>query len=456
MSGTGSLLIRNLRDKGDYAKAVKAQDELLKIAIANDAKIARARKGYIAGEVPALTSEQEKDPAELQADVAKQEADLISNLQSLGFRYAEIQTIVGKIADPDTYFKINQTFPSIKRELEKSYNIKLITPTFFLDWLVKYLDRLDRASGFIPASSSETESQKSKFDIGGSSEAQQALIPEAEMTGGTPSKATKASPVYTNYEDFKKATLGNKKAFLTSRVKSYVDSLNNPSKELRNQIKNIRAVIKTATKSNEEDLDTIYLENQDVINYSIPEEVPPAKKEGEGLIMKPKGKGLRVVKIGKGILVEQQPSYRPLGKYLININQLENQDILNVKYPSLAGVPKFHPTAVSDIFKDFIIDLLDNGKPNTRIYDQLPPEERQMFEKIATGAGVFQTLKLKKTLTDQDKIDNDRFTLLKGEYLAGNNSNSLLKELRRLVIKFMNNGRLHKTEAINFLLELSI
>jgi hypothetical protein len=86
----------------------------------------------------------------------------------------------------------------------------------------------------------------------------------------------------------------------------------------------------------------------------------------------------------------------------------------------------------------------------------LPIDERKLFEKVATGAGIFHSLKLKKTITDTDRDENDRFNLLKGEYLAGNNSQKVLQELRRLVIKFMNDGRIHKTQGMNFLMELSI
>jgi hypothetical protein len=41
MSGTGSLMIRNLKKPSDYSKAVMTQDELLRIAIFNDANVAQ-------------------------------------------------------------------------------------------------------------------------------------------------------------------------------------------------------------------------------------------------------------------------------------------------------------------------------------------------------------------------------------------------------------------------------
>jgi hypothetical protein len=112
--------------------------------------------------------------------------------------------------------------------------------------------------------------------------------------------------------------------------------------------------------------------------------------------------------------------------------------------------------AISDVFKDFLIDLLDTGKVNNRTYEQVPMEERKLFERIATGAGIIHNLKIKKTITNQDAEDNKRFELLKGEYLAGNNSNAVLKELRRFVIKFMNEGKITKNSGMTLLMELAV
>jgi hypothetical protein len=99
---------------------------------------------------------------------------------------------------------------------------------------------------------------------------------------------------------------------------------------------------------------------------------------------------------------------------------------------------------------------MENGKANQRIYDQVPLDERKMFEAVASGAGIFDTVKMKRTTTKQDKEDIERFTLLKGEYLAGNNSVSVMKELRRFVIKFMSDRKISKKDGMDLLLELSI
>ena len=182
-------------------------------------------------------------------------------------------------------------------------------------------------------------------------------------------------------------------------------------------------------------------------------------KQGKGV-----GRSVRVKKtpvkrsklIGKGIDLEERPQYLTLGKYVINYGQLADKDILNVKYPSLGRIPALPPVAISDVFKDFLIDLLETGKVNKRAYEFIPIEERKLFEKITTGAGLIHKLGIKKTISDSDKEEADRFELLRGEYLAGNNAQSVIRELRRFVVKFMAEGKIRKNEGMNLLVELSI
>ena len=173
---------------------------------------------------------------------------------------------------------------------------------------------------------------------------------------------------------------------------------------------------------------------------------------GSGIKPTPKKKMM----VGKGLSVKQTPSYIEYGKYAIHLPQLEQQDILNVKYKSLGNIPKYKPIAVSDVFRDFILDLLDNGKVNPRVYNQIENAERKYFEEMSMGAGVWNALGLERTTTSNDEQERNRFEILKGEYLAGNNSPKLITELKRLLIKMMNDGRIKKSQGTELLIELSL
>jgi hypothetical protein len=162
------------------------------------------------------------------------------------------------------------------------------------------------------------------------------------------------------------------------------------------------------------------------------------------------------LKVGRGLSVVEEPTFREFGKYAIHIPMLENKDLLNIKYKSLGPVPKFKlAIPVSDIFKEFLLDVLASGKPNPRVYSQIEPDERKLFEEMSIGAGVWTSFGLKRTTLDTDVEESKRFELLRGEVLAGNNNPKILKELRMLVIKFMNTGKIRKNEGLNLLMQLN-
>ena len=182
-------------------------------------------------------------------------------------------------------------------------------------------------------------------------------------------------------------------------------------------------------------------------------------EEGMGLYKMtriPIRKGMVKKKIGGGIAVQSTPTYAEFGKYAIHLPQLHNKNTLNIKYKSLGAIPTLKPITISDDFKDFIMETLEKKSVNERALKKLPTHEISYFERAVAGAGLLETFKMKRSNTDEEKKDLDRFNLLRGELIAGNNSDKLVKELRSLIVKFLNTGRIHKAEGMNLLQELSV
>ena len=586
MSGTGSMMIRNLRKPSDYSKAVMTQDELLRIAIANDANISSARANYQRGEVEPITAQQLKSPAELQADQALQERVGLDNLLRL-FQYREASSIIAELT-PDEIFTMNQSFPMIERDINKKFAKSLLSPTFFIEYLRKFREELEASKGVSTNLSSITNKfntltdnitdlqailpTKQQFDdlernLAGAFRqlpdyiVQPILDRLNRLQNSIPSKREFQVVAQDNellqFETL--AMLQDLTANMPTQVQlqRIIDDINSGRvdailgfKELQDALAGItdvqldgleelkREIAQTGKSGTQKDieieaqislpvpniptlalakriisgtparatglyviysdgrseeidsrgLDKAYRGNQDFKDWcdaniggkptisnlkeyinnnakagsssssamtdATSKETFSTEKSGFGL--KAKNGRIRTKKIGAGINYEPEPIYRKFGKYVINNQQLKERDILNVKFPSLGRIPQFKPTPISDVMKEFILELLDTGKVSNRIYEQIPIEERQLFEKIATGAGILNALKLKRTISNEDKEDNDRFTLLKGEYLAGNNSVALLKELRKLVVKFMSQGKISKHDGMNLLIELSV
>jgi len=580
MSGTGSMMIRNLRKPSDYSKAVMTQDELLRIAIANDANLSGARANFQRGEIVPISAQQLKSPAELQADLALQEKLGLDNLLKL-FQYREASSIIAEL-NPDEIFTMNQSFPQIEREINKRFAKGLLSPTFFIEYLRKFREELEASKGVSTNLSSITNKfnaltdnltdmmailpTKEQFDeldrnlyttfqdlprylvepvlerlnrleqnipskrdlqiLSQDSEINQfeTLAMLQDLTANMPTQVQVQKIIDGITEGRFDATQGFQ--YLQDALAGISDAQLDGLEELKREINQsgkaggqrdidivsqislpIKSIpilalarrIKSGTPggavtvykifsngSNEEidraGLERDYRDNLEFKDWydatirnklslsnlktyiteagglsrttSAESATDIGVKSGFGL--KAKNGRIRTKKIGAGVKYEPEPTYRQLGKYVINIQQLKERDILNVKFPSLGRIPQFKPTPISDVLKEFILELLDTGKVSNRIYEQIPIEERQLFERIATGAGILNALKLKRTVSNEDKEDNDRFTLLKGEYLAGNNSVALLKELRKLVVKFMSQGKISKHDGMNLLIELSV
>jgi len=599
-----NMLLRNFRNPSDYEKAKMTQDQLLAVAISNDANTSRARKAYKRGEVPVPTEMESADNDELMMDKSKVYNEALSNVKSLGFKGTQASSIVAQMDDDDTMFKMNQTFPAIYKDITSRFDKRLLTPEFFLNYLTQYLNNLDASKGltanmlgtaynqFVDTGADLRRLMPSQDDIRvliddvagrAFTEGQrrylipiierlndlEASLPNDEeydvfesMSQNNSAEAfriaqqiqneTRSLPTRKDFvelmEEIQSGRLPNEE--IVRRLNDFVsgvsakdtDALNNIlailtpeelpqmySKEVSSPIGRLGQLdrrIFRLTDEGPKEITTYYVKemkkspsvkkmqggidfvnlgvrgikeffedaedlltmkqpssnatqsaminapsSQGGISFKIEEradqkgdQVVAEDEEEENVFAGATGKDgfgirktkMKVIKIGKGIAVEQQPKYRELGKYAIHYGQLVNNDILNVKYKSLGGIPQFKPVAISDVFKDFLIDLLDTGKVNNRTYEQVPMEERKLFERIATGAGIIHNLKIKKTITNQDAEDNKRFELLKGEYLAGNNSNAVLKELRRFVIKFMNEGKITKNSGMTLLMELAV
>jgi len=535
MSGTGSLLIRNLRKPTDYARAVQTQDELLRIAIANDANIAEARKLSNSGEVQLPTQQQLKSSAELQGDIALQENEARNNLGQL-FNYRDTTKIIAELSSNEL-FVLNQAFPDIERILKKKFNLALLSSQFFIDFLRRYIDELDTTKGLktsnnlfqrkfdiltdnlidikqtVPTKDIFTKIKKSleKLHSKVSPSTLNPLIEKVkEIERVIPTKTELDNIDYLRETDKQEIIANLQEATNNLPTKTafenFLSNYDNQKITLRDYIEQIAIYIDGLRADQVRDLSTIRdniredIEGlkQNIREGTIPKKQnigrpkkPPAvegelyegepsgpeweafleRKQNEKIgssssvstpstvnlyEVKKAGKGIKTRKIGKGIEYEPEPTYKEFGKYVIHMPNLKEKDILNVKFKSLGRIPKYKPISISEVLKEVILDLVDTGKINHRIYSQVPMEEKKLFENISHGAGILHKLGIDKVVSPQEKHDVERFNILRGELMAGNNSIVLEKELRKLVVKFMHDGRISRSDGLNLLMELSV
>ena len=169
---------------------------------------------------------------------------------------------------------------------------------------------------------------------------------------------------------------------------------------------------------------------------------------------KVKKKGRPPVKIGKGIDVQiPQDTYKTFGKHLIHYPSLRDDYKLSIKYPSRSkNVGKVK--VVSPEYRELLMDMLERGVLSDRMYDKLVNEEKEHFNQAVKASGLMETIKLKPI--DEDKKDLvERFKVLRGQFIAGNNAPTLIKELRSVILHFMEKGQIQKQDGYDLLKELS-
>jgi len=111
------------------------------------------------------------------------------------------------------------------------------------------------------------------------------------------------------------------------------------------------------------------------------------------------------------------------------------------------GYPKsFQPKTISNEFKNIMLDIILHDDFNEDSYAGLTDEEQKYFDEICVyskifladtdgSSGVSEKLAKLNSFSARDKKEMfNRFNLLRGEVLSGNNSIEVLKEMRNILL----------------------
>jgi hypothetical protein len=173
------------------------------------------------------------------------------------------------------------------------------------------------------------------------------------------------------------------------------------------------------------------------------------------------GRGLKkrrgVVIRGRGLGQPQpQERYNRFGKYVIHTPSLQ-KGVFNIKYPSLANIAGLPSTHMSQAFRDFVLSVLQTGRLNMKAYRELTESERQLFNKAARRAGLEDILGIDDDAFQHEEARRQllqRFEVLRGEVMAGNDAPAIKKELKKLVTAMITEGLITQTQGLGLLVEL--
>jgi hypothetical protein len=185
---------------------------------------------------------------------------------------------------------------------------------------------------------------------------------------------------------------------------------------------------------------------------------------GEGIIIKGKmaGRGLAKPKINKPYrqsiahLMDKPPEkpkpYTQFGRYFINKHRLEGEGIVAFRQPSGNTIGSLPTEKVSPRLAKVIKTLVGKGIPSYEDISALDKAEKEKLCKITKTCNVDNPAI--PVMKSEDKQEEDRFNILRGEIIAGNDNPKIAKEFKVMLMKFVAEGRIPKRQANEILHEL--
>lgn len=171
---------------------------------------------------------------------------------------------------------------------------------------------------------------------------------------------------------------------------------------------------------------------------------------GRGL----KGKKSFSEKIDKSISsLPETKSYVPFGKYVLNHRRLADNKLMvkTIKGGAVTGIPTL---AISPVLGGIIKKMVGGALPSYNEMSSLSEEEQNTLYKIFKISQVDNVDMLPAPNKTKEEEEFNRFQILKGQILAGNDSKELIKEFKVMLLKFIHNGKVPRGQGMEIVCDL--
>lgn len=148
------------------------------------------------------------------------------------------------------------------------------------------------------------------------------------------------------------------------------------------------------------------------------------------------------------------PSYVKFGKNLINQHKLQHR-IVDLRSILGHGIKNYNSVKVSHGVSKILRDMIRGRGISMDDYCDLDVEDQAFIHKLASKSKILDTLNLPTPKITKDEEEKNKFEILKGQIIAGNDSRELIKEFKSMLVKMSNDDRISKKEAREVLLDLA-
>lgn len=194
---------------------------------------------------------------------------------------------------------------------------------------------------------------------------------------------------------------------------------------------------------------------------SLPQGMPEGagikRRTGRGIrTQKPRASELKDTDIdwNSGVLVPKVPKYVPLGRYVIHQEKLKD-NIVCLKTPSGQALPDFKMIRVNERIGGALRTVISGGRLTYEQIGNLDESERNYLSTLATKSGLGERLDVPAPNRKKDDQDINQFEIMRGQIMAGNDSEVLIKDFKKMIVRLREKDLLPKRQASDMLLELA-
>jgi len=176
---------------------------------------------------------------------------------------------------------------------------------------------------------------------------------------------------------------------------------------------------------------------------------------GSGMRMKGKGLNKPYRQSIKHLIdkpVEKPKLYTPFGKYLINKHRLNHEDVIALRHQSGNMIQGLGTEKVSPALAKVVRTLVGKGLPSYEDIQGLSQDDKRKLSHICKSSNIESPAI--PHMKGEGQAEEDRFNILRGEIIAGNDSQKVAREFKIILLKFIQEGRIPRQQGNEILREM--
>tara|TARA_R110000744_G_scaffold94472_1_gene182425 strand:+ start:161 stop:751 length:591 start_codon:yes stop_codon:yes gene_type:complete len=144
--------------------------------------------------------------------------------------------------------------------------------------------------------------------------------------------------------------------------------------------------------------------------------------------------------------IDPMNKYLNFGNYTINLKQLKGGKL---QFRTKGGyfVKGLENKRLTPNMKIIIDKLIAGGEILYEDVDRLDDGEKDYLSQMAQKAGINDRLKIPSPMLTKTQSEINKFNVLRGQIVAGNDSSEMIKQFKCLLLKLSNTGHIDRHEA---------